>query len=332
VIGGERLDDIADRYGVRKSSLVQWNKLDPSKPFLRAGQTLRVYAARTPPPREEFLYTVKRGDTWDKIARAHGVDADVLRKRWNPRVPQRFKAGQEIVIWVEGTPEPQEGELPPEEIEELEGVAATPSTARRSPIGSGRPLPLKPIRSGSFAVGAPNKGRLSGSAILPPNDQLYSLMRPENAYGTTHALNHLQLAIARWRRDFGFVGKLVIGDISKRGGGRLSPHSSHRTGRDVDIRLPLSGDTIDWEASWALVHELVKTGQVEYIFLGTAQQKVLHRVARRAGVKNAELEKILQYPHAAKTNHGLVRHAAGHSTHIHVRFTCGPGSPACKSY
>ena len=33
-------------------------------------------------------------------------------------------------------------------------------------------------------------------------------------------------------------GEIKIADISKKGGGRLRPHSSHQAGRDVDIRLP----------------------------------------------------------------------------------------------
>ncbi|MBK6515916.1 MAG: penicillin-insensitive murein endopeptidase [Polyangiaceae bacterium] len=38
-----------------------------------------------------------------------------------------------------------------------------------------------------------------------------------------------------------YRGQIVIGDVSRRDGGPFGRHRSHRTGRDVDIWLPVIG-------------------------------------------------------------------------------------------
>src|SRR5690348_9013469 len=44
VIPGERLTEIAARYGVTVPNLIEWNGLDADKPLLRMGQKLKVHA------------------------------------------------------------------------------------------------------------------------------------------------------------------------------------------------------------------------------------------------------------------------------------------------
>src|SRR5690606_19434846 len=106
VIPGERLDDIATRYDVHTASLIRWNKLDKNKPRIYAGRKLAVYTKHIPPPPRKISYTVEFGDTWNKIAAAHHVDPDRRRHRWNPKAPRNFKAGQELVIWVDPLNDP----------------------------------------------------------------------------------------------------------------------------------------------------------------------------------------------------------------------------------
>ncbi|MEM6990552.1 MAG: hypothetical protein AAF721_08650, partial [Myxococcota bacterium] len=72
--------------------------------------------------------------------------------------------------------------------------------------------------------------------------------------------------------------------------------------------------------------------EVEYIFMSTSRQRMLHRAAKDAGATNGELKKLIQYPSKAKTNKGLVRHSKGHDSHIHVRFKCAPDNKRCDSY
>lgn len=330
VVPGERLDDIALRYDVKRGSLIRWNKLDEDKPTLVAGKSISVYTKHIPPAQQKIIYTVVKGDTWQKIADAHGVDVDHLRLRWNQKVPRNFKAGQDIVVWLD--PLTQSGAI---------GLG-TLSPGGVVKTATGKVIPLVAIPKGAVSVGKPNKGKLVNGKALPENDKLYTIRRPEEAFGSSHTLSHLQAAIADFRRTTGYDRELVIGAISKKSGGRISPHSSHQSGRDVDIRMPAKkgvkssemddASDIDWNATWALIRALVATGEVQYIFMSHSRQKYLYEAAKKAGAKKDELERIIQYPAKAKTNNGIVRHAKGHDVHIHVRFTCASNETKCESY
>ena len=337
VIPGERLEEIAARYDVREASLIRWNKLDPEKPRIYAGRELAIYTQHIPPPQQKIIYTVKYGDTWDKIAAAHRVDAEHLRKRWNPKVPRAFKAGQEIVIWIDPL---TDSDLLEDPSEDLAKASAGTSAAKASSAVPAAALPLVAIQKGSVSVGKPNKGKLINPIALPENKKLYTIRKPDESFGSTHALHNLQLAIAQWRQASGFTGPLLIGAISKKGGGRLRPHSSHQSGRDVDIRLPLkradgSADDVndvDWDATWSLILALVATGEVEYIFLTTDRQKHLLKAAKRAGASKDMIDRILQYPETSGNKNGIVRNQKGHTAHIHVRFTCAANETRCETY
>ena len=340
IIPGERLDEIATRYNVRKDSLIRWNKLDKKKPRIYAGRKLAVYTKHIPPPQQKLIYTVQYGDTWNKIAKAHHVDPDHLRLRWNSKVPRKFKAGQEIVIWVDPLNDPR---LLDGSQDKRSKAAGGTSTSGRSGSTSGTApaaLPMVAIPTGSISVGKPNRGKISNSIELPDNKALYTKRKPTESYGSSHTLHNLQLAIANFRQATGYTGDLVIGAISKKGGGRLRPHSSHQSGRDVDIRLPLKRkggnadnmDDVDWDATWGLIQALVATGEIQYIFLTTDRQKRLYKAAKNAGASKDMLERLIQYPNKKGTNNGIVRHEAGHTAHIHVRFTCGANETRCESY
>ncbi len=342
VIPGERLDDIAARYDVRTSSLIRWNKLDPDRPRIYAGRTLAVYTKRIPPPQQKIIYTVKYGDTWAKIAAAHRVDADHLRRRWNPKVPRAFKAGQEIVIWIDPLTDPDLLDDPSEDL--AKASAGTSSGASASSAASSSvtaaALPLVSIKKGAVSVGKPNRGKIVNSIAIPENKKLYTLRKPNESFGSSHAIYNLQLAIAQWRQATAYSGALLIGAMSKKGGGRLRPHASHQSGRDVDIRLPLkrpngSSDKVsdvDWDATWGLILALVGTGEVEYIFLTTDRQKHLLKAAKRAGASKDMIDRILQYPETRGSKNGIVRNQKGHTAHIHVRFKCAANETRCESY
>jgi LysM repeat protein len=318
VVPRERLDDIAVRYGVSRDEIVRWNKRLKKSQWIYAGQKLKVYARKVPPPREKITYVVERGDTWSGIAKKYNVQAEDLRQ-WNRKVPRAFMAGTKLVVYTNPL-------LPP--------------PGEEADLGSEAPLPVIHVKAGGIAVGRPNRGKLVGGVRLDDGD-MFKVRDPDKAYGTTHTVQHLQEAVAKFRRDTGFDKHLVVGAISLRHGGRFRPHSSHQTGRDVDLRLPKrkgadekssSASDIDWALSWKLVESLIDTGEVEYIFLDWVRQKRLYRAAQAAGASKKRIQQAIQYPRAKKTNHGVVRHADGHNIHIHIRFKCAPGNSRCESY
>jgi murein endopeptidase len=329
VLGGERLGEIARRYEVSPEAIVRWNKLDAQRPRLRAGENLRVRTSLDVKPREKRLYRVKRGDSWASIATRFGVDAKDLKIHWNPRIRPYLKAGHEIVVWTEAAPEPEPG-LPSAPI--AEGSSLLPADAQ------GPMPPLVPVAPTSQSVGSPNRGRLLNGMQLPVNTELYAVRNPAHAWASSHTIVSLQQGIAEFRRRTRFARELVIADISQKGGGRFRPHRSHRSGRDVDLQLPLAWtvragtvpydtDQVDWDATWQLIRALVDGGQVRFIFLSTSRQKHLREAALRAGATPEELATLIQYRGGSRAT--VVRHSRGHDKHIHIRIACGPAEPSC---
>jgi len=94
---GDTLSEIAARHGIRSTDLRRWNQLGSARIY--PGQTLRL----TPPPSGATTYTVRRGDSLDRIARAHGVTVADLRS-WNDLSGSRIYPGQTLTLHVDGEP------------------------------------------------------------------------------------------------------------------------------------------------------------------------------------------------------------------------------------
>lgn len=91
VRSGDTLSGIASRHGVSVRDLRRWNGLASSR--IQVGQTLRL----TAPDAEAVSYTVKRGDSLDRIARAYGVSIADIRS-WNDLTGSRIYPGQTLTI------------------------------------------------------------------------------------------------------------------------------------------------------------------------------------------------------------------------------------------
>lgn len=323
VIPGETIEEVAARYNVEVNKIKLWNGIKPPEPGkqpkpLRAGTHLRIrVAVNPPPPREAVEVLVAKGDTWEGLAKQHGVEEAALR-RWNRKFGGKLTAGRtKLTVWKEGKP--------------VEPVVATDALATK--------LAAIKVRAGGISIGRPAHGRLVRGVELPDRPDLYSRRKPEEAYGSTHAITQLMRAVIRFRHETGFTRNISIGGISKARGGRFRPHKSHQSGRDIDIRMPVvassegkkaisSGD-IDWKMTWRLMHAFISSGEVEYIFLDHPLQKKLYKAARELGVSKEELAGWIQWPAKAKTNKGVVRHVKGHRVHFHVRIRCAPHEKHC---
>ncbi len=375
VIPGDRVVEIASRYGVTPEQVIEWNDLDPKHTLLRVGQKLRILTTVPAVEHHYRRYKVHKGDTWNKIATRFDVDKAKLRKSWNPDV-EELKAGDHIVLWVEvsspsrpaqaadrdsdGDTDSADADSDPrggtKATAEQPARAAAPDTrslvatvtrgsrAKDAPAPTPAPdpdkvLPIVEVPRTALSVGSPGHGHLLHGIQLPQNTSLYKIRNPDNTWGSSHAIEVLQRAIARFRGEGVFNRELVIEDMSRHYGGRFNPHHSHRSGRDVDIELPLrpgveagivprDPSLVDWTATWYLIKDLIATGQVRYIFLSRSRQMNLYHAARRAGATAEELTQYIQYPGHERTTY--VRHAPGHIKHMHVRFTCAPYETQCR--
>jgi membrane-bound lytic murein transglycosylase D len=105
---GETLGLIAQSYGVSVSDIKRWNRL--KRDSIRAGQTLKIYGAeplaseREGQPRKtkgELTYTIRRGDSWWKIAQRYGTSINELRA-WNPSISDKgLVAGRRLKLFAE---------------------------------------------------------------------------------------------------------------------------------------------------------------------------------------------------------------------------------------
>jgi hypothetical protein len=205
-------------------------------------------------------------------------------------------------------------------------------------------MPRGPISGQS--LGAPWAGRLHDPAELAPGEG-YVIRRPWRAYGTTTMVETVERIVRDVADRFYDTHPIAIGDLSAERGGHISDHSSHQSGRDVDIGLifkrkpdayPQSfvvgtADTLDLEATFVLVEEFARTfdeaGGVQIIFLDFHIQGLLYKWALDNGETPEYLAKLFQYPHG-RVAAGIVRHEPHHADHIHVRFRCPPSDAICR--
>lgn len=181
---------------------------------------------------------------------------------------------------------------------------------------------------GPMSLGKPNAGALINGVQMPAGDR-WELVSPLRAWATQETIDYLITAIDQVHAQFPGAHKLSIGHLSREKGGRLHPHRSHQSGRDIDIGYyyvpekaewyrPATAQTLDLPRSWALVKAFIVDTDVEMIFIDRSVQRLLKEYALSVGEDPSWLNSIFQY----KSRHPepIVRHTWGHKTHIHVRF------------
>ena len=137
-------------------------------------------------------------------------------------------------------------------------------------------------------------------------------------------------AMAAYHNKYPKGPQFSIGDLSVQGGGKLSPHLSHQSGRDVDITYVRdSSGKLDVEKNWFLIEYFLKTKKVQYIFVDYALQADFYKFARSKGYSEAELRTLIQYPNGKQSYMAIVRHSKGHVSHLHVRFVCASTDVNC---
>ncbi|MCH9685914.1 MAG: penicillin-insensitive murein endopeptidase [Deltaproteobacteria bacterium] len=197
----------------------------------------------------------------------------------------------------------------------------------------------------SESVGIPSSGSLEGAVPMLEGPGRHLKAIPWKSWGTEHTVTLLDQVLRRWAERGKGVQPVLVGNMAARKGGKLPPHSTHQSGRDVDLgyiqKLP-KGDELNWrtmtkqnldaEETWALIRLLHSTGEVEMIFIDTSIQRLLYDHAIANGtIPKAQLSRWLEYPRSPPRRGALVQHVAGHVDHLHVRFRCQPHESRCKS-
>lgn len=294
---GEHLGIIAGRYGVRHGELAALNPQLTNPDLIRPGDKIRVCPEIFPRVIQRVEHEVRAGETLGAIAATHGLSMEQLLEQQNGKItnPNLVRVGQRLVLWIDGGLVPDF--LPPE--------PSAPKTKTKTSGGGKR-------------------GKVS--VPLSPSEHLL-IKRPHSAYGTPKTIELVQRAVSQYQRSHRGAPKVVIGDISRKGGGRFSPHMSHQTGRDIDLGYVLRGGSgehsrrsLDVARTWALIEAFIDTRQVVYVFVDYQIQQQLYEHAREHGVSQRVLDELFQYPHGRGRAHGIIRHWPSHRHHFHVRF------------
>ncbi len=189
------------------------------------------------------------------------------------------------------------------------------------------------------SIGSTYRGRLENGACLPQAGFGFTHFGP-NSCGTDELVAIVQHGLLEVAKEYPGTARVVIGSISSPTGGRIKPHKSHRSGRDVDIGFyarnnrelsvfdELNPRDIDFEKTFFLMVSLVATGRVTNVFVNYQLQPYLYEAARGMGYDDAQLTWLFEYPRGRGSKLGIIRHARGHTRHFHVRFAC-PDGDAC---
>ncbi|MCB0586315.1 MAG: penicillin-insensitive murein endopeptidase [Phaeodactylibacter sp.] len=161
-------------------------------------------------------------------------------------------------------------------------------------------------------------------ATLLPNSANYVKYGSEaKKYGTPEIIAALEWIGATWHQRYPSV-KFRIGDISRKGGGKISGHNSHRIGLDVDVNLQIDGKSI------LTGSENPKTGKKKRKLIMYSSYS-----SKRPFVRDF-IKIVLRNPHLSiKTigfrdpvlirefPSGVISDWNGHHNHLHIRF-CMP--------
>jgi murein endopeptidase len=220
-----------------------------------------------------------------------------------------------------------------------------PSLDRDAPVPEGTKLlvyrhdPEHPPQS----LGSPNRGKLRNGMPLPEGPGWRLRTHRPRTYGTTNTIYALVDAFEDFSERYPTGPKIRVGELARRTGGRVPPHRSHRSGRDIDIGYIFRGiddgehrwkymnvRNFDAEKNWALVQELLETEQVQTIYIAKKLQKLLHKEAKKH-LPPEQLAALFEYPLTPESPHAKIQHWRGHSNHMHVRFLCEEGNRRCRA-
>ncbi len=324
------LEDNKRRSALRKKHRRRARKWPPRK--LRPNQRIRVFSPKRAPIERDAVLRLSRGASLHWVA-----------KRWHTSVP--------LLRCLNGLPS---------SVHTVRSKQHRPR--RKRPAGIAYhdwlwvrlPTPAHTAR----ALGGPSTGRLVHGERLPEAPHLI-VRTPRNAFGTHHTITQILRATGRVVRAIANTPSIVVGDLSKRGGGLLPPHKSHQNGLDADIGYyhvvkvrkdrftRATARNLDRRRSWAFIRALLDGHETQYIFVGTPIQKLLYQhimknrrqferwclrwmaTRQRRGAKKTRkrgsaatrcMETVMEYPRSRGSTQAIVRHARSHINHLHVRF------------
>ena len=218
----------------------------------------------------------------------------------------------------------------------MDGVLAPVTSPPPAPVAVAAPAASTP------GVRTCTDQWLRDGVQLPDAPSFYSRITPAGAWGTPTMVGLLQDAGRHMRWAMPSVSPFAVGDLSRPGGGPMSGHISHRGGVDADVGIYKSGGVqatrqflnfapaeLDLPATWELMRFMLSSGKVDFILLDRAHiARIKAWTLAQGHLSAAEAERIFP-PEGSRdvwARTGIVRHAAHHADHLHVRVLCADGT------
>ncbi len=227
-------------------------------------------------------------------------------------------------------------------------VGLEAAVASAGPVGADLPAKFKkaPFSLMSLSVGHPNRGSQIRAKRLRESDFL-EIKRGSGAHSYGHP--SLVLMLDRSARQVAQASrprvKMLVGDLSARGGGPLAGHASHQSGRDADVGFYVtdargrpklldhfvafdragrakdkSGLVFDDHRNWLLVQAWMKDDRagISHVFVSAPLRQRLLQHAESS-------PKLRKYVERAAAFLKQPEDAAAHDDHFHVRIRCPDG-------
>jgi murein endopeptidase len=261
---------------------------------------------------------------------ALSIDAELQVVHWS--IPREMRFNEVALNWG----------MWPDDLREL-----NPEHADAKVFAAGTELVVHRAdpRAPTLSIGAPNRGRLHSGIPLPEGPHWRLRDHRPRGYGAKNTITSLLTAMRAYGETHPDGPPIRLGEISRRTGGKVKPHVSHRSGRDVDIGYvmkpspPLDDEhywrraterTIDAAKTWTLIKELVATGEVQRIFISAKLQRVIAKEAAKE-LPPEEIDLLFDAVNPDPRVLTLVAHEHGHMDHMHVRFKCERGNIRCRA-
>ncbi len=125
---------------------------------------------------------------------------------------------------------------------------------------------------------------------------------PVRLYGNEHTIHTIVAVTHAYRAAHPHAPRVVIGDISREGGGQMDDHVSHQNGLDVDVYFPRNDRRLSAPTSTAQIDHRLAQDLLDR-FVAAGAQMIF--VAPSSGFRGPA---------------GVVMPWPGHEYHMHVRF------------
>jgi peptidoglycan hydrolase-like protein with peptidoglycan-binding domain len=159
------------------------------------------------------------------------------------------------------------------------------------------PAPIVPVFT--------NLGNPEINTVLPVNGEGFTTYNREpngaDQYGTALVINAIVALAREWFLLHPEI-LLQFGDISRKGGGEFEGHSSHKNGREVDVRPLRRDNRLDPVSVGEIAYDSIRTEELVKLILSRHPKATIFFNDQRL------------------INKKLTKQAAGHHNHLHIRF------------